>query len=393
LRVTRLPEYVGVSALGIKIGVVVPGTGIVQMIYDALAKCDNDGLLASGDTVCVTESIVARAQDNYVTVDDVAKEVQKRLELGPSAKLGVLFPLLSRNRFWLVLKGFARAVPQGEVIVQFSHPTDEVGNPILHPDLPKKLGKCNEDIITLEEAGQDRLRHPITQVDYVDLYTATITEQGAKARLYFCNDPTKIVEAGPDAVIVSNVHKRDEIRATLAPITDKCITLQDLCNTPQSAWSEWGLLGSNMSSGDRLKLAPRNSDEVAEQIQAMVRDNLGKNIEVLIFGDGAYRDPSTGIYELADPKPTFGMTPGLAGRYREGLKYKYIADEMWYQGANVSDIENALKAKAHEPVDRQSDATEGTTPRRIEDVIASLADLVSGSADAGTPIVLVKGIV
>jgi F420-0:gamma-glutamyl ligase len=390
--VTRLPEYVGVSAFGLKIGVVVPGSDIVGMTYDALVKCHDDGLLASGDTVCITESVVARAQDNYVTVDDIAGEARKQLKIGPSARLGVLFPILSRNRFWLVLKGLARAVPEGEVVVQLSHPTDEVGNPILQRDLAKKLGKDDSDIITLEEAGSDRLRHPITQVDYVDLYSTTITEQGAKANIYFSNDPMRIAEANTDAVVVANVHNREEIKSILAPVTDKCITLQSMCNTPPGPWSEWGLLGSNMSSGDRLKLAPRNSDEVAEEIQTKIADNLGIRIEVLIFGDGAYRDPSTGIYELADPKPTFGMTQGLAGRYREGLKYKYIVDEMWYQGTEIPDIENALKAKANEPIDRQARATEGTTPRRIEDVIASLADLVSGSADAGTPIVLVKGI-
>ncbi|HXL03510.1 MAG: hypothetical protein GX872_06175 [Firmicutes bacterium] len=389
---TRLPEYIGVSAFGIKIGVVVPGSDIVRMTYDALAKCHDDGLLASGDTVCITESVVARAQDNYVTIDDIAEEARKQLKIGPSAKLGVLFPILSRNRFWLVLKGLAKAVPEGEVIVQLSYPTDEVGNPILRQDLAKKLGKNDRDIITLEEAGTNRLRHPITQVDYVDLYTNTITEQGAKATIYFSNDPLRIAEAKTDAVVVANVHNREETKAILAPVVDKCITLQDMCNTPPGAWSEWGLLGSNMSSGDRLKLAPRNSDKVAKDVQAKVAKNLGVDIEVLIFGDGAYRDPSTGIYELADPKPTFGMTPGLAGRYREGLKYKYIVDEMWYQGTGISDIENTLRTKANEPIDRQAAATEGTTPRRIEDVIASLADLVSGSADAGTPIVLVKGI-
>ena len=388
---TKLPEYIGVSAFGIKVGVVVPGTDIVGMTYDALAKCHNDSLLDSGDTVCITESVVARAQDNYVTVDDVAKEARERLGIKSSGKLGVVFPILSRNRFWLVLKGLARAVPEGEVVVQLSYPADEVGNPILPKDLGKRLGKSDSDIITLEEAGEDRLRHPITAVDYVDLYTDTITEQGAKATIYFSNDPMKIAEANVDAVVVANVHNREETKAILSRVVDKCITLQDMCNTPSGAWSEWGLLGSNMSSGDRLKLAPRNSDEVAEEIRREVAKGLGKDIEVLIFGDGAYHDPSTGIYELADPKPTFGMTQGLSGRYREGLKYKYIVDEMWYGGTEIPDIENVISAKKKEPIDRQASATEGTTPRRIEDVIASLADLVSGSADAGTPIVLVKG--
>ncbi len=387
----RLPEYIGVSAFGIKIGVVVPGSDIVRMTYDALAKCDDDGLLDSGDTVCITESVVARAQNNYVTVDDVAKEARKQLKIGPSDRLGVVFPILSRNRFWLVLKGLARAVPKGEVVVQLSHPTDEVGNPILPKGFAKKLGKDDSDIITLEEAGSERLRHPVTAVDYVDLYTSTITEEGAKATIFFSNDPIKITEANVDAVVVANVHNREETKQTLAPIISRCITLQSMCNTPPGAWSEWGLLGSNMSSGDRLKLAPRNSDELAEHIQAEIMQKLGKNIEVLVFGDGAYHDPSTGIYELADPKPAFGMTRGLSGRYREGLKYKYLVDEMWYGGIDIPDIENALLTKKKEPIDRQAASTEGTTPRRIEDVIASLADLVIGSADAGTPIVLVKG--
>lgn len=387
----RLPEYIGVSAFGIKIGVVVPGSDIVRMTYDALAKCYNDGLLTSGDTVCITESVVAKAQDNYVTISDIAEETRRKLGIKPSDKLGILFPILSRNRFWLVLKGLAKAVPQGEVVVQLSHPTDEVGNPVLRQNLAKELGKTDNDIITLEEAGPNRPKHPVTGVDYIKLYSSAIIEQGAGATIYFSNDPLKIIEFNADAIIVANVHNRNETKTILEPVAPKCITLESLCNTPPGPWSEWGLLGSNMSSGDRLKLAPRNSDEIAGHLQNKVSEGLGVNIEVLIFGDGAYHDPSTGIYELADPKPTFGMTSGLTGKYREGLKYKYIVDEMWYRGAEISSIEDALKAKANKPIDRQGEATEGTTPRKIEDVIASLADLVSGSADAGTPIVLIKG--
>ncbi len=388
---TRLPDYIGISALGLKMGVVVPGSDIVHMVYDALEKCDADGLLHDDDTVCITESIVARAQNNLVTTDDIALDTRRKLNLKPNAKLGVLFPLLSRNRFSLILKGLARAVNSGEVIVQFAHPTDEVGNPLLSKEAAEALGKEDKDVISLAELGNNRTRHPITGVDYIELYQQIIDDQGARPNLYLCNDPLELIRHEPDGIVVANVHSRNRLRQQLQAANQNCITLQDLCTTGETAWSEWGLLGSNLSSDDVLKLAPREASKIANELQSLVAERLGKHIEVIIYGDGAYRDPSTGIYELADPQPAFGITAGLRDRYRCGLKYKYIVDDMWLKGSSIADIEAALEARKKETPTPGSAETEGTTPRRMEDLLATLADLVSGSSDAGTPVVLIKG--
>lgn len=391
LQMGILPDYIGVSAFGLKMGIIVPGSDLVAMIGEVLAKCARDGLLDDGDTVCVTESVVARAQNNYVTTADIAAEVRKILQLGPTGRIGVIFPILSRNRFALILKGLAAAVPQGEVVIQLSYPSDEVGNQLLPYDFHETLGKCEGELILLEELGKQRFLHPITKVDYIELYNQIVTAQGAACKLILCNDPLQIQNYGLDAVVVSNVHNRQRTQDKLEEQGIKCITLQDLCNTGTTSWSEWGLLGSNLSTADKLKLAPRDCDVLAGQIQDRVERDLGKRIEVIIFGDGAYCDPSTGIYELADPQPAFGMTKGLRGQYREGLKYKYVVDKMLEEGYDLKAITEHLNKLKNEAFDRTSIEAEGTTPRKSEDLLSSLADLVSGSADAGTPCILIKG--
>ncbi len=388
----RIPDYVGVSAFGIKMGVIIPECNLLDMINEALTKCHNDGLLHDGDTICITESVVARAQNNYITVDDIANELKSKLNLAPNSKIGVVFPILSRNRFALILKGLAQAVPQGEVMVQLSYPADEVGNQILPYDYAERNGKKYSDIITVDEIGDDRFLHPITRVDYINLYKSIIQEAGAGATVILSNDPTKITEYNLDGIIIANVHDRLETLSKIAGKHKNTITLQELCNDDRvSAWSEWGLLGSNMSSGDKLKLAPREADQFALHIQTMIKEGLGKNIEVLIYGDGAYCDPSTRIYELADPQPAFGTTPGLKGKYREGLKYKYIVDKMLDEGIGIESIEDSMENIKEQEISTNGFETEGTTPRKTEDLIASLADLVSGSSDEGTPMILVKG--
>jgi F420-0:gamma-glutamyl ligase len=389
LKVNKLPDYIGVSAFGIKMGIIVPGSDVVSMVYEALVKCNSDGLLDAGDTVCITESVVARAQNNYVDIGIIAGEVRQKLNLGENARLGVVFPILSRNRFSLIMQGLAAAVNQGEVIVQLSQPADEVGNQLLPYDFAENLGKHRDEIINTEELGPNRFKHPITGVDYIGLYEDIIKRQGARPTIFLCNDPLKIQQYQPDGIIVASIHTRERIKSKLTAAGQKCITLQEICNSGNS-WSEWGLLGSNLSSGNKLKLAPREASKLADELQARVRDGLGKNIEVIVYGDGAYCDPSTRIYELADPQPALGMTRGLYGRYREGLKYKYIVDQMLDEGVQIDDIERSLEAKKKLQYSRDSVETEGTTPRKVEDLIASLADLVSGSADAGTPLILVK---
>ncbi|QGT98889.1 hypothetical protein SYNTR_0296 [Candidatus Syntrophocurvum alkaliphilum] len=385
----KLPDYIGISAFGIKMGVIIPGSDVVNMVYEALQKLESDGLLDDGDTICVTESIVARAQNNYVTVKDIADQVTNKLNLKKDSKIGVVFPILSRNRFSLILKGLAKAVPQGEVVVQLSHPSDEVGNQILPYDFAENIGKTNGEIITCQDLGNNRYKHPITKVDYISLYEEIIKEQGAQANIFLCNSPSKITEFKLDGIVVSSVHNRQRVLTKIKETNQNSITLQELCNEGDCS-SEWGLLGSNISAGDKLKLAPKAADEVARLIQEKVIKDINKKVEVIIYGDGAYCDPTTGIYELADPKPTFGMTDGLKGKYREGVKYKYLVDQLYSEGADLDNIEKTLQAKSKD-FDKYSIEAEGTTPRKTEDLIASLADLVSGSADAGTPVIVVKG--
>ncbi len=203
------------------------------------------------------------------------------------------------------------------------------------------------------------------------------------------NDPLAITTFSLDGVIVADIHTREQTLSTINKVMDNCITLQNICNSGNS-WSEWGLLGSNLSSGNKIKLAPREGEKLLTFLQERVANELGKKIELLIYGDGAYKDPSSGIYELADPQPVFASTGGL-NSYREGVKYKYLADQYLNEGKNAEEIEKLMEERKKEVIYQDKMESEGTTPRPLGDLLASLADLVSGSADAGTPVVLIKG--
>lgn len=387
----KLPEYVGPCAFGIKMGVITPGCDLFGMILEAMQQCTRDNLLDDGDVVCITESAVARAQDNFVSTDDIAAELLKKFHVKPDSRLGVLFPITSRNRFALILKGLAKAVPQGEVIVQFSFPCDEVGNMIFKPEF---ANNCQSDAKFSYEEVRDKCGHPVTKINYPGYYQEIIEAEGARAKIYFTNNPEAIISYQPDCLIISSVHDRLKIQKVFDDKTFRAITLQDICSDPSKpAWSEWGLLGSNMSSDNLLNLAPRNGDVFAGDVQKIIREELGKNIEVIIYGDGAYKDPVSGIYELADPQPSLGSTPAFRdGRLREGIKYKMLADTAYAEGKSLAEIEEILDRVKSGGHGQSEIVNEGTTPRKLEDIIASLADLVSGSADAGTPLVLVKGL-
>ncbi len=383
----KLPDYIGPLAFGIKMGVVLPGMAIVEEVYTRLKECYRDGLLGDGDIICITESVIARAQNNFITIDDVAVEISDKLNLSPESKVGVVFPTASRNRFSLILMGIARAVSRGEVIVQFSVPTDEMGNQVVTQELAKQL----ENRVIPEHMITDRrFTHPVTGINYLKLYYELISAAGARAVLFFDNDPLAIACHNPQGVIVSNVHRRKQTRLEISEQIDNCITLEEICNQGEAS-SEWGLLGSNKSTDCQLKLAPKNGQQLVEELQQRVAGGLGVRVEVLIYGDGAYCDPTTGIYELNDPRPAFAATGGL-NRFREGIKYKYLADKYYSLGKSPDEIEDLLEKNKQEMFSSSSAEREGTTPRCLEDVMASLADLVSGSADAGTPVVLIKGI-
>jgi hypothetical protein len=386
----KLPDYIGPAALGIKMGVVVPGSDLLGMVVSALQKVAGDDLLNDNDVICVTESVVARAQNNFVSVEEVAAELQKKLQLTENGKVGVVFPITSRNRFSMILEGVARAVPKGEVVVQLSFPGDEMGNQMVSSEVAETFD-VSKSYLRDDELADVDCRHPITKVNYLELYREVIEAQGAKATIILSNDPAQIGLFSPDGVIAADIHSREATRKKLQETIPNVITLQDLCREGDS-WCEWGLLGSNMSANNKLKLAPREASAFARNVQAEVLVATGRKVEVLVYGDGAYKDPSTGIYELADPMPVFGMTEGIGGRYRDGIKYKYVADMCYEQGKSTEEIEAHMAEQCSKAFEQGQMITEGTTPRRVEDVIASLADLVSGSADAGTPVIVVKNI-
>lgn len=383
----KIPEYIGPMAFGLKMGVILPGMDIVEKVFEPLSRCHRDGLLGNGDVICVTESIVARAQNNYITIDDIAREIKEKLQVNQDGRLAVVFPIASRNRFSMILKGIARAVNRGEVIVQFSYPSDEVGNQVINPDLVDELGK---EVLTLDDLAGNNFKHPVTGVDYINYYREVIEKEGAKAVVILSNNPLQALDYEPDAVIAADIHNRHRTHKEIGAHIEKCITLEHICNQGET-YSEWGLLGSNMSSGERLKLAPREGRQVVNSLQAKIKKELDLDVQVMIFGDGAYLDPSSGIYELADPQAAFAATDGL-NCFREGLKYKFLADHCFHEESKTAEeIEAILNESFRRDLPKDCLEKEGTTPRRMEDVLASLADLVSGSADAGTPVVVVKG--
>ena len=386
-----LPEYLGVVAFGVKTGAILPGDNIVQTVCESIERCFRDGLIEDGDIICVSESVVARSQNNYVTINDIAQEVQLELGVSQSGHLGILFPIFSRNRFAAILRGIAGTVPKGKVTLQLSFPTDEVGNQPISEEYLLESGGDLDEKINSEDLDGKYFCHPITGVDYISLYKNIIREAGARQEIFFCNDPLAIVDHKPDGVIISNIHDREKTRVLVKRVFGNCITLQDICSDKsRSSWSEWGLLGSNLSSRGRIKLAPKEGDKVAVRIQKAIAKGIGKKVEVVIYGDGAYKDPSSGIFELADPQTYFGLTEGLMNRMRTGVKYKWLADTLLSQGKNRSEIEQEIEARKQEIQERDSMLMQGTTPRKLADVVSSLADLVSGSADAGTPIVVIK---
>jgi F420-0:gamma-glutamyl ligase len=387
----KLPDYVGPCAFGIKMGVITPNCDLLGMVSSALQQCDRDNFLDDSDVICITESVVARAQNNFVSTDDIAAELREKHNVKANSKIGVLFPITSRNRFALILKGFAKAVPQGEVVVQFSFPCDEVGNMIV---LPEFAESCEYDEILTYEKIKSNCLHPITKIDYPGYYQEIIEGEGARANIYLSNNPETITSLNPDCLIISSIHDRFKRQKMLQDKVSHCITLQDISSDPSKAsWSEWGLLGSNMSSNNLLNLAPRDGDAYATAIQKTIKDDLAKDVEVILYGDGAYKDPVSGIYELADPQPSLGSTMAFKdGRMREGVKYKMLADTAYAEGKSLAEIEEILASTKKEGFGQHEIANEGTTPRKLEDLIASLADLVSGSADAGTPLILVKGL-
>lgn len=379
---------------GIKAPIIREGDDIVSIVCDCVlsAASEQGFTLKDRDVVAVTEAVVARAAGNYATVDAIAEDVRRKLG---GNTIGLVFPILSRNRFAICLRGIARGARK--VVVQLGYPSDEVGNHLVDIDALDDSGiDPYKDVLSVAEFRRHfgTPLHPFTGVDYISYYTQLIEEEGAEAEIILANRPEAIL-AYADKVLCCDTHTRFRTqRRILAAGADVCLTLCDILNAPVngSGYNEkYGLLGSNKATEGVVKLFPNNAQEVAEAISARLCAATGKRIEAMVYGDGAFKDPVGKIWELADPVVSPGFTDGLNGLPNE-LKLKYLADNDFanLKGEELrSAIETAIRKKDADL--KGSMATQGTTPRRLTDLLGSLCDLTSGSGDKGTPIVLVQG--
>lgn len=380
-------------ARGVRAPIIREGDDIVKITADCVEQAmREDGFsLSDRDVVAVTEAVVARAAGNYASVDDIAADVSAKL---PGGTVGVVFPILSRNRFAICLRGIARGAKK--VVVQLSYPSDEVGNHLLDPDVLDDSGvNPYSDVLTADafEARFGTSRHPFTGMDYIGYYRQLIEEEGAEAEIVLANRPEAIL-AYTDTVLCADIHTREctarRIRSAGGRIV---LTLTDILNAPVNGSgcnARFGLLGSNKATEQTVKLFPENAQAVAEGISRELSRRTGKHIEAMVYGDGAFKDPIGKIWELADPTVAPGFTAGLNGLPNE-LKLKYLADND-FAGLSGDALRDAIrKAISEKDADLKGQmASEGTTPRRLTDLIGSLCDLTSGSGDKGTPIVVVQ---
>ena len=381
----------GVISRGIQGPIIREGDDIVDLVVRSVyASEKKDGWsLQDKDVIAVTESVVARAQGNYVTVDQVAKDVAAKFGRG---KLGLIFPILSRNRFSVCLKGFARAMD--EIVVLFSYPNDEVGNPLMARSayVPHRFSEVRdyEEADFVKTFGSPV--HPFTGVNYLDFYRQVIEGEGAKATFLFSNDP-RFIAGYCDNILCCDIHTRYETRDVMAALGKKVCTLADIMTAPvdgSGCHEQYGLLGSNKATEEKLKLFPRNCQPVVDAIQARIAKERGIHVEAMVYGDGAFKDPVGGIWELADPVVSPAYTSGLAGKPNE-LKLKYLADNEFADlsgDALKEAIRKEIQAKGADLVGDMS--SEGTTPRQYTDLLGSLCDLTSGSGDKGTPFIVIQ---
>ena len=384
---------VGTVSRGVRCPIIRQGDDLAAIVTNSvLEAAESEGFeLRDRDVIAVTESIVARSQGNYCSVDDIAADVKAKLG---GETVGVIFPIMSRNRFAICLRGIARGAKK--VVLMLSYPSDEVGNHLFDMDVLDESGvNPYTDVLSLDEYRKafGYIKHPFTGVDYVEYYKGLIEEEGAEAEIVFANHAEAIVKYTKN-VLCCDIHSRERSRRRiLAKGGEKVLTLADILNAPVNGSgfnAEYGLLGSNKATETTVKLFPNNAQEVAEAIQKEVLARTGVKVEAMIYGDGAFKDPVGKIWELADPVVGAGYTDGLVGLPNE-LKLKYLADNDFadLSGEALADaIKAAIKEKEGDL--KGNMASEGTTPRRLTDLIGSLCDLTSGSGDKGTPIVLVQ---
>ncbi len=389
-----MERRVGTVSRGIRCPIIREGDNLVDIaVTSVLEAAQSEGFsLRDRDVIALTESIVARAQGNYASVQDIADDVRAKLGGGT---IGVIFPILSRNRFAICLKGIAMGAKK--VVLMLSYPSDEVGNALLTYDQLDDAGiNPYSDVLSLEKYRElfGENKHEFTGVDYVQYYSDIITEAGAEVEIVFANQAKTILDY-TDCIITCDIHTRARTKRILKAAGAKIVLGMDDILTESVNGNgyntKYGLLGSNKSTENKVKLFPRECQDLVEDIQAEILKVTGKHVEVMVYGDGAFKDPQGKIWELADPVVSPAFTGGLKGTPNE-LKLKYLADNDFkdLSGAELKEaIEKSIKAKNDNLVGNM--ASQGTTPRQLTDLIGSLCDLTSGSGDKGTPIILIQG--
>lgn len=388
-----MERKVGTISRGIRCPIIREGDDISSVVVNSvLEAAESEGYeIRDRDIVAVTESVVARSQGNYASVEAISKDVKAKLG---SDTIGVIFPILSRNRFAICLRGISMAAKK--IVLMLSFPRDEVGNQLLTEDQLDEAGiDPYSKVMSLEEYRElfGENKHPFTGVDYLAYYGEVIEAAGAEVEIVLANHATEILNY-TDKVINCYIHTRKRTRRILKDAGATVLGMDEILNAPVDGSgfnSKYGLLGSNKSTEDSVKLFPESCEDVVLGIQKSILDKTGKCVEVLVYGDGAFKDPVGKIWELADPVVSPAYTPGLEGTPNE-LKLKYLADND-FKELSGEELREAISARIKEKDDNLVGKmeTEGTTPRRLTDLIGSLCDLTSGSGDKGTPVVHIQG--
>ncbi|NLL77955.1 MAG: F420-0--gamma-glutamyl ligase [Clostridiales bacterium] len=389
-----MERKVGTISRGIRCPIIREGDDLVKIVTDSvLEAAESEGFeLRDRDIIAVTESVVARAQGNYASIDHIAKDVKEKLGGGT---IGVIFPILSRNRFSICLKGIAKGAEK--IVLMLSYPSDEVGNELVSVDKLDEAGiNPYSDVLTLEKYRElfGENKHPFTGVDYVQYYSDLIKEAGAEVEIIFANDSRKIL-GYTKKVLNCDIHTRFRTKKILKACGAEIVCGMDdiLASSVEGSGynDKYGLLGSNKSTEDTIKLFPNECTDLVMDIQKEVLSRTGKYVEVMVYGDGAFKDPVGKIWELADPCVSPASTPGLDGTPNE-VKLKYLADND-FKDLSGEALQEAITKRIREKKNNLVGdmASQGTTPRKLTDLIGSLCDLTSGSGDKGTPIILVQG--
>lgn len=389
-----MERKVGTVSRGIRCPIIREGDDLAKIVVDSvLEAAESEGFsLRDRDVISVTESVVARAQGNYASTEDIAADVRSKLG---GETIGVIFPILSRNRFAICLKGIAKGAKK--IVLMLSYPSDEVGNELVTWDQLDNAGvNPYSDVLTLEKyrALFGENKHPFTGIDYVAYYSDLIREAGAEVEVIFANNPRAVLQYTKN-VLTCDIHTRARTKRILKAAGANVVCgMDDILNAPVNGSGcneRFGLLGSNKSTEDKIKLFPRDCTDLVHEIQKSVLNRTGKHVEVMVYGDGAFKDPVGKIWELADPCVSVANTEGLEGTPNE-IKLKYLADND-FKDLSGEALKDAISERIREKEDNLvgNMASQGTTPRRLTDLIGSLCDLTSGSGDKGTPIILIQG--